>query len=82
MKAMEEHEVGICPVCGSCMLTNGKGVYIGEGYVELEVKCEECGFHGAEEYGFLNYRRKDDAMLWIEKMPIFEAQPPYREVAS
>ena len=64
------------------MLANGNGIFIGEGYVELEIKCEECGFQGAEEYGFLNYRSKEDSMLWPEKMPVFEAQPPNREAAG
>ena len=75
MKPMEEHEVGICPECGSWMLTNGKGIFIGEGYVELEIKCEECGFQGAEEYGFLSYRSKEDSMLWLERLPVFGTLP-------
>jgi hypothetical protein len=47
----------------------------GEGYVELEIKCEECGFQGAEEYGFLNYRSKEDSMLGLQKLPVFGASP-------
>ena len=81
MRPMEEHEVGICPECGSFMLTNVKGIFMGEGYVELEIKCEECGFHGTEEYGFLNYRSKEDSMLRLEKLPLFEA-PPKRKAAG
>ena len=66
MRTLEQHEVGICSECERCTLTNGKGIFICEGYVELEIKCEECGFQGSEEYGFLTYRCKEDSMLWLE----------------
>ena len=70
MKPIEEHEIGICPVCGSCMLKNGKGMYVGDGYVELEVKCEECGFHGTEEYSFSHYRSGEGSLLQPLGLPL------------
>jgi hypothetical protein len=43
MKPMEEREIDICQECGGFVVTNGKGMNMGDGHVELEVKSEECG---------------------------------------